>query len=133
MISRVWEAKASKLSTTICKDTFVAVRDHLRARGYTGPISIACDDSKLLSGLCLHFDARQSKHFLVGGVEGPIYVPEPKDIEQAMADPTISKGTKVSVSKLFCWKSALIPRKAPPVDWCHPIPGHTAFYYFLVW
>lgn len=80
----------------IGEDTFTAVRDHLQVRGYTGPINVACDDSKLLSGLRLHYDPREQKHFLVGGIEGPIHVPNPEDIENVMNDPAVKKGTKVS-------------------------------------
>lgn len=97
MLHRAQEAKAPKLPIAICDDTFIVVHNHLQALAYTGPISVACDDSKLLSGLRLHYDAKEDKHFLIGGVDGPIHVPEPKDIETTMADPGVKKGTKVNI------------------------------------
>ncbi|KAF9039552.1 hypothetical protein BDP27DRAFT_1435279 [Rhodocollybia butyracea] len=73
------EAKASKLPMMVISDnTFIAVCEHLQAWGYTGPINISCDDSKTLSGLRLHYDAKEMKHYLVGGVDGPIHVPDPR-------------------------------------------------------
>lgn len=80
----------------ISKETFTAVSNHLQARAYTGPINIACDDSKLLSGLRLHYEPEEKKHFLVGGIEGPILVPNPDDIESVMRNPDVKKGSKVS-------------------------------------
>ncbi|KAE9383389.1 hypothetical protein BT96DRAFT_951391 [Gymnopus androsaceus JB14] len=89
------ESKAPKLSMEIGEETFMAVYNHLQARGYIGPINIACNDSKLLSGLRLYYDPKEMKHFLVGGTEGPIHVPNSDDIEAVMKNPVVKKGSKV--------------------------------------
>ncbi|KAJ3862642.1 hypothetical protein EV359DRAFT_65475 [Lentinula novae-zelandiae] len=103
---------------TISKDTFTAIREHLQARGYSGPINVACNDSKLLAGLCLHYDAKKKAHFLVGGIDGPILVPEPKDIEEVMGNPAVQKGTKVRL-----WTGTIpLPDMPPFIIAAIPIP-----------
>ncbi|KAJ3833288.1 hypothetical protein F5878DRAFT_700127 [Lentinula raphanica] len=92
---QVQESKAPKLAMTIEDATFASVANHLSAVGYSGPINVACDDSKLLSSFRLHYDSKNKKHFLVGGIDGPIFVRDPTDIANIMNDPSIKKGTKI--------------------------------------
>ncbi|KAJ3817168.1 hypothetical protein F5880DRAFT_1618539 [Lentinula raphanica] len=89
------ESKAPMLSMVIEEATYTSVANHLAARGYSGPINVACDDSKLLSSFRLHYDSKQRKHFLVGGINGPIFVPNPEALADIMNDSTVKRGTKV--------------------------------------
>ncbi|KAJ3963869.1 hypothetical protein EV361DRAFT_956529 [Lentinula raphanica] len=73
------ESKAPMLSMVIEEATYTSVANHLAARGYSGPINVACDDSKLL----------------IGGINGPIFVPNPEALADIMNDSTVKRGTKV--------------------------------------
>lgn len=81
----------------ICDQTFVRAQNHLDSLNYNGPLALSCDDTKLLGSLRLYYDNEKESHFLVGGVDGPIAVPDPDIVKDLMADPSITKATKVSV------------------------------------
>ena len=80
---------------TISEATFTRVMDYLDALHYSGPVSLACDDTKLQSGLRLYWDNTAKGYFLVGGTGGPLSIPDPKQVSELMNDPTMEKGTKV--------------------------------------
>ncbi|KAL0563690.1 hypothetical protein V5O48_018374, partial [Marasmius crinis-equi] len=73
------------------------VKEQFDAVNYTGPAGVACDDTKLLSGLRLYFDAKKKQYLLIGGTDGPLLIPDPETIHELMNDPTIPKGTKIRV------------------------------------
>ncbi|KAJ3765163.1 hypothetical protein FB446DRAFT_795330 [Lentinula raphanica] len=122
---QIQESKAPKLAMTIEDATFTSVLNHLSAVGYSGPINVSCDDSKLLSSFRLHYDSRQKKHFLVGAIDGPIFVSNPADIADVMNDPKIKKGTKHFVSlmiKIRLWMGTIpLPDLTPFVIAALPI------------
>ena len=81
---------------TICDRTFELVVEYLAAVNYEGPITLSCDNTKLLSALRIYWDSEKESHFLVGAVGGPIQVPDPDNVKALMNDPTLMKATKVS-------------------------------------
>lgn len=80
---------------TICEETFNLVAQRLKSLDYTGPTCLSCDDTKLLSGLHLYWNGEEKAHYLVGGVGGPIFVPDIDNLQALMTDPTIVEGKKV--------------------------------------
>jgi len=71
------------------------VKEKLDALHYTGPVGLACNDTKLFSQLRLIWDSKKAQHYLVGGVNGPILVSDPDKVGDLMKDKTIVLGTKV--------------------------------------
>ncbi|KAK7684416.1 hypothetical protein QCA50_012363 [Cerrena zonata] len=67
-------AKEPHIPMTITDETFILVRDRLRAAGYYGPVALSCDDTKLDSSwrVC---EGKDKSVFLVGAIGGPIAVP----------------------------------------------------------
>ncbi|KAJ3770857.1 hypothetical protein FB446DRAFT_646265 [Lentinula raphanica] len=95
---RSMQSRKPKLPLTICDETFSLVKSRLDALGYSGPVAVACDDTKLFSSLRLYWDSTEGQngsYVLVGGTKGPIVVENPDDVERYMKDPSITKGTKV--------------------------------------
>lgn len=92
--TRKKEARATKTPLTICPRTFTTVLDSL---GYSGQITLACDDTKLLDALRLQYDHDLDCEVLIGGIDGPIRINDSADLKRVMNDPTIKKGTKVGL------------------------------------
>ncbi|KIY68019.1 hypothetical protein CYLTODRAFT_395984 [Cylindrobasidium torrendii FP15055 ss-10] len=102
-------SKKPKMPPTICEDTFNRVKERLDTIEYTGPVALACDDTKLLSGLRLYWDSSQGAHYLVGGTNGPVLVPDPSMVPELMQDDAIPKGTKVRVWTLQVPLPKMVP------------------------
>lgn len=74
------------LPISICDQTFKRAVGFLDAIGYTGPVSISCDDTKLLSKLSPYYDDKTSQWFILGGVGEPVTVDrDEEDIEKMLA------------------------------------------------
>jgi len=87
-----WEPS---IPLTICAETFVRAKEYCDALSYSGPITLSCDETKLLSGLHLYWNPVDSAHYLVGSVNGPMKVLDPDGVNHFMSDSTIVLGTKV--------------------------------------
>ncbi|KAF8220906.1 hypothetical protein L208DRAFT_1318783 [Tricholoma matsutake] len=91
----IHEAQQPKIPLMISPKTFLWVRKHLDAVHYSGPVGLSCDDTKLLSGLRMFWDTSKQKYLLVGGINGPLEVADPEQVQAMMDDPVITKGTKI--------------------------------------
>lgn len=80
----------------ICDRSFQLVVDHLTALDYSGPLGLACDDTKLFGSLRLYWDGQEKAHFLVGGIDGPYRVADPEAVREVISHAKITKATKVS-------------------------------------
>ncbi|KLO09998.1 hypothetical protein SCHPADRAFT_819503 [Schizopora paradoxa] len=89
------ESNAPKCPMGISKENFVETKRQVTVIGYTGPSSVACDDSKLLATFRIHHDTKQDAHFLVGGVEDPIRLANPKELEEILSKNQSEKATKL--------------------------------------
>jgi hypothetical protein len=76
---------------------FLLIQEQLAALKYDGPLGLSCDDTKLFAGLRLYHDKIKKADFLVGGVDGPLQVANPEEMKRILADPTIQRGSKVSI------------------------------------
>lgn len=79
---------------------FTLVSDQLDMLGYHGPVSLGCDDSKLLDALRLYWDEHDQCHYLVGAAEGKLRVADPEQIEDLLKSSDYHKATKVRCSAL---------------------------------
>lgn len=93
--SRKKEARQPRTPMVISEETFKLIVAYLKAVGFDGPVGISVDDSVLLKALRLVWNGDEGAYYLVGGVDGPIRVLNPEDIERIMNDPDIVKGSKV--------------------------------------
>jgi hypothetical protein len=73
------------------------LRDYLNALGYNGPVSLACDDTKLRPSLRPYWDPELGRHVVVGGVQGPIVVLDTNELEATLQAEGIARATKVRV------------------------------------
>lgn len=80
---------------TICDETFQRVDEHLTALGYSGPIGLSCDDTKLFSAWRMYWDAKEKAHFLVGGFGEPMRVADPERLQEMIDEANLTKATKV--------------------------------------
>lgn len=79
----------------ICDRSFELVDAHLSALGYSGPVGLSCDDTKLFPDWRLYWDAKEKSHFLVGGTDGPMRVADPDNLRKMIDDLDLKKATKV--------------------------------------
>ena len=79
----------------ICDHTFSLAKAHLVALDYNGPVTVACDNTKLFATLWLFWNKKEECYFLVGACGGPICVPDVDAAQEVLADPSIKKATKV--------------------------------------
>ncbi|TFK27117.1 hypothetical protein FA15DRAFT_702135 [Coprinopsis marcescibilis] len=85
-------AKSPRLPATICDRSFTQVKEQLDAISYDG---LSCDDTKLFPALQLVYDSIEKLHFLVGGVNGPLQVANPNEVETAMDNVSNQPGAKL--------------------------------------
>ncbi len=90
------EARQPRFPLEICDQTFQLVVDHLLQIDYSGPTSLSCDDTKLFSTFRLYYDSARGGHYLVGGIDGPILVVDPKNMKEVLATSESRKATKVN-------------------------------------
>lgn len=89
------ESQQPSIPMTISERTFDLVQEHVKALEYPGFLALSCDDSQLLPAWRLYYDAHEKGHFLVGGTDGPLSVPDPAQVRAIMNSTTSQKGKKV--------------------------------------
>ena len=89
-------ARQPRFPMEICDETFELVIDILRSIGWSGPVGVACDDTKLFDTWRLYYDAVTKRFYLVGGIDGPILVTNPEKVQELMASLAVKKAKKVS-------------------------------------
>lgn len=58
----------------ICPQSFDLVCSHLKKLGYTGPVGLSCDDTKLSSALHPYWDRDADCYVILGSCGDPIQV-----------------------------------------------------------
>ncbi len=84
----------------ICERSFKIVKDHLETLDYDGPLALSCNDTKLFATFWLYWDSQDNNYYLVGGVDGRIFVANPDQIQETLAVAKAEKATKVFVRGL---------------------------------
>ncbi|KAI0072552.1 hypothetical protein K474DRAFT_1559378, partial [Panus rudis PR-1116 ss-1] len=88
-------AKEPEFSMSITDRTFEAVVSQLNELKYDGPIALSCDDTKLLPSLRMCWSDEEQCVLLVGAIEGPLRVADPREAEKLIAQSTHELATKV--------------------------------------
>ncbi|KAG6848152.1 hypothetical protein H0H93_002909 [Arthromyces matolae] len=107
------EARAPRFPLGISDRTFKMAAEHLDSIGYTGPVNLSCDDTKLNPSMRLYWDKDQQSHVLVGGDNGPYRVADPDQIQQLFDEGQVKKATKIRL-----WSLTLEAPKTTPIILC---------------
>ncbi|KAH9938784.1 uncharacterized protein BXZ73DRAFT_23422, partial [Epithele typhae] len=73
--------------------------DVLKGYDYPGLVSLCVDDTKLLAAVRLHYDPSTKTSFLIGGVDGPIAVADPDNMQTALE---LAKSLAAPKMRLWC-------------------------------
>ncbi|KAF8594406.1 hypothetical protein BDV93DRAFT_459064 [Ceratobasidium sp. AG-I] len=71
---RMHRSRAPGFSSGISDLTIMRATDYLATIEYTGPVSIGCDDTQLLSRMAPYFDNEKKQWMLLGGVGDPVAI-----------------------------------------------------------
>ena len=74
--------------------------EHLKRLEYSGPVGLACDDTKLLPALRPYYDKATDKHYILGGTGQPLILADPEELTSVLKSGDAEKAEKV-VSVLF--------------------------------
>ncbi|KAI5884956.1 uncharacterized protein SCHCODRAFT_01176952 [Schizophyllum commune H4-8] len=113
-------ARQPRFPMEICDETFELVVSILRSIGYSGPVSVACDDTKLFDTWRLYYDLVTKKFYLVGGTDGPVLVTNPEKVQELMDSLAGKKAKKVRVWTLVVESAQKI---CPIIIAALPIPS----------
>jgi hypothetical protein len=91
----------------ICDDCFLLAQHYMRCVDYSGPIALACDDSKLHPSLQVAWDGSSNSNILVGStVNEAILVSNPEELQKLLVDFDSKVATKVYAYYIIkCWPS----------------------------
>ncbi|KAF7970334.1 hypothetical protein HWV62_24362 [Athelia sp. TMB] len=113
------ESREPRMPMTICNRTFELVDSHLNAIGYTGPVGLSCDDTKLFPAWRIYWDAAQKANFLVGGTGEPMRIADPKQLRATIANAKLKQASKVRLIVA----QVPMPKVAPIIVAAIPILG----------
>lgn len=75
------------------------VVEHLQKLNWKGPVSLACDDTKLTPAFRPYHDTADNKHYLIGSTGEPLLLADPEDFRALLNSGKLVKSTKVSRKK----------------------------------
>ena len=102
---RILRSQSHKFPRTICDECFVHARDYVNSVQYTGPVALACDDTKLHPSLQVYWDTALETHVLVGTTStDTIAVGNPEELEKLLAEYKDQVATKVRTLPYFAGK-----------------------------
>ncbi|KAG9091626.1 hypothetical protein FRC06_000486 [Ceratobasidium sp. 370] len=67
-------SRSLQFPTGICDQTFERASKFLNTLGYTGPVSVSCDDTQLLRKWSPYYNSTAKKWFVLGGTGDPIEI-----------------------------------------------------------
>ena len=76
--------------------TFTRATSFLETIGWTGPVSISCDDTQLLSKFAPYYDGARGCWFVLGGIGEPVEIDGDCDDVEEMVGKAISNGQKAT-------------------------------------
>lgn len=84
---------------------FINAQSYITSLDYTGPVVLACDDTKLHPSLQVYWDTSISSHILVGTtVHETIAVPDPQVLQELLEKHKNNMATKVRTTfSIFNW------------------------------
>ncbi|KAL0572455.1 Methionine--tRNA ligase, mitochondrial [Marasmius crinis-equi] len=103
-------AKEPRLPLTISDRTFSRLEEQIKLLSYTGPIALACDDTKLLPALRPYYDKETDAFYVVGNAGEPFRLLDPEAFEAAIHEAGLKKATKLRL-----WTAQIPIPKVPPI------------------
>ncbi|KAJ3551528.1 hypothetical protein NM688_g4650 [Phlebia brevispora] len=103
------ESKATAFPMIIRDEMLDLVKARLNELNYTGPVMLACDDTKLVSAWHLWWCASEAAYYLIGVVSGPLRVSDSEALQKTVDDAHAVQATKAHVYTL----QVLLPSLAP--------------------
>ncbi|KAG8705173.1 hypothetical protein FRC09_003116 [Ceratobasidium sp. 395] len=88
-------ARDPKFPLTICAEVFQQAKTYIDGTGYSGPVCLSCDDSKLFPALQTYYTAATQKWHLVGGVNGPVAIADNEALKKVLSDRSVDKASKI--------------------------------------
>jgi len=108
---RMVRSREPSFPVCISERCFINAQTYVTSLCYTGPVVLACDDTKLHPSLQVYWDASISSHILVGTtVHEEIIVANPKALEELLEKHKSDMATKVRVvpfASFACHRSTL--------------------------
>ncbi|KZP19765.1 hypothetical protein FIBSPDRAFT_790399, partial [Athelia psychrophila] len=71
------------------------VVEHLQKLNWKGPVSLACDDTKLTPAFRPYHDTADNKHYLIGSTGEPLLLADPEDFRALLNSGKLVKSTKL--------------------------------------
>ena len=100
-ICRMVRAREPSFPVFISERCFTNAQSYVTSLGYSGPVVLACDDTKLHPSLQVYWDASISSHILVGTtVHEVILVPDPEVLGKLLEEHKNSMATKVLTMRI---------------------------------
>ncbi|KAJ3538768.1 hypothetical protein NM688_g6473 [Phlebia brevispora] len=103
------ESKATAFPMIIGDEMLDLVKARLNELNYTGPVALACDDTKLVPAWRLWWCASEAAYYLIGAVSGPLRVSDPEALQKTIDDAHAVQATKVRVYTLQVPLPSLAP------------------------
>ncbi|KAJ1305544.1 hypothetical protein OPQ81_000548 [Rhizoctonia solani] len=75
---------------------FETVVNYFSSINYTGPVCLACDDTKLIPALKTYYDASTKQWYLLGGATGAIAIASTDELTSILKEGNIPKASKNS-------------------------------------
>lgn len=71
------------------------VAERLDVYGYTGPVGLSCDDTKLFAAFRPYYDRSRNVYYLLGSTGEPLEIRDPEDLARTIKEGNLQKATKV--------------------------------------
>jgi len=92
---RINRARQPRFPIGIQDRSFELAIEHLKKLGYTGPLGLSCDDTKLLPALRPYYDKATDKHYILGSTGEPLILTDPEELNSVIKKGEAEKATKV--------------------------------------
>ena len=91
-------ARQPRFPVGIQPKTFELVDDTLKKLGYTGPVALSCDDTKLLASFRPYYDVDKQGYFVMGHIGEPFQLLDPEAFQLVVQEQQLTKATKVMIN-----------------------------------
>lgn len=86
----------------ICDDCFLLAQSYMQSVDYSGPVALACDDSKLHPSLQVVWDNSLNSNILIGTtLNEPVLVADPEELQKLLVELEDKLATKVWVVPMW--------------------------------
>ncbi|KAG8707407.1 hypothetical protein FRC11_007462, partial [Ceratobasidium sp. 423] len=88
-------ARERRFPLAIDDSVYELAENYLSSVGYKGPVSLACDDTKLMPALKTYYDASTKQWYLLGGTTGAIAIGSTEELTSILKEGKVSKAPKI--------------------------------------